>query len=86
MANYDFFQNRECEYFPCHKGADRENFNCLFCFCPLYTLGGDCGGNFTHTKEGIKDCSGCLIPHRRENYGLVTGKLDKVIAFVKKKD
>ena len=86
MANYDFVQNRECEYFPCHKGADREKFNCLFCFCPLYALGGDCGGNFTYTKEGIKDCSGCLIPHRRENYELITGKLDKVIALAKKKD
>ena len=29
--HYAFFQNRECEFFPCHKGADPENFNCLFC-------------------------------------------------------
>lgn len=86
MASYDFFQNRECEYFPCHKCADRENFNCLFCFCPLYALGGDCGGNFTYTKEGIKDCSGCLIPHRRENYERITGKLEGIIALAKKKD
>ena len=27
--HYAFFQNRECEFFPCHKGADAENFNCL---------------------------------------------------------
>ena len=37
--HYSFFSNRECEYFPCHKGADPENFNCLFCYCPLYALG-----------------------------------------------
>ena len=36
--HYSFFQNRECEYFPCHKGADPETFNCLFCYCPLYAL------------------------------------------------
>ena len=24
-----FFANRECEYFPCHPGADPERFNCL---------------------------------------------------------
>ena len=24
MPHYDFFQNRECEYFPCHPGADPE--------------------------------------------------------------
>ena len=28
--HYAFFQNRECEFFPCHKGADAENFNCQF--------------------------------------------------------
>lgn len=24
--HYAYFCNRECEYFPCHKGADPENF------------------------------------------------------------
>lgn len=42
--HYKFFQNRECEYFPCHKTNDPEHFNCLFCFCPLYALGERCGG------------------------------------------
>ena len=86
MANYDFFQNTACEYFPCHKCSDRENFSCLFCYCPLYALGDQCGGNFTYTKEGIKDCSGCLIPHRRENYGLIMEKMDLIIQQAKKKD
>ena len=27
--HYAFFQNRECEFFPCHKGADAENFRIL---------------------------------------------------------
>ena len=40
-----FFQNRECRYFPCHTGVPEEEFNCLFCYCPLYTLGRKCGGN-----------------------------------------
>ena len=35
---FDFFQNRACEYFPCHKGVADEDFNCLFCYCPLYLL------------------------------------------------
>ena len=34
---YKFFQNKKCEYFPCHKGIPEEDFNCLFCYCPLYT-------------------------------------------------
>ena len=41
---FDFFQNRACEYFPCHKGVADEDFNCLFCYCPLYLLGDECGG------------------------------------------
>ena len=55
MSHYDFFQNRECEYFPCHKGADPERFSCLFCYCPLYALGEKCGGSFRYTDKGIKD-------------------------------
>lgn len=36
---FDFFQNRACEYFPCHKGVADEDFNCLFCIVLLYLLG-----------------------------------------------
>ena len=86
MANYDFFQNRECEYFPCHNGADEKTFSCLFCYCPLYALGEKCGGNFTYTKQGIKDCSSCLIPHRRENYDMLLKKMEGIIELAKKKN
>lgn len=66
---YDFFQNRECEYFPCQPGIDTADFNCLFCFCPLYALGRGCGGQFSYDNpDGVKDCSGCGFPHRRANY------------------
>ena len=85
MSHYDFFQNRECEYFPCHPGADKETFSCMFCYCPLYALGENCGGNFSYTKEGIKDCTGCLRPHRRENYEAVTKALAQVVELAKKK-
>ena len=61
--HYAFFSNKECEYFPCHAGADPENFNCLFCYCPLYALGDKCGGNFRMTETGIKDCTNCQLPH-----------------------
>ncbi len=84
MSHYDYYQNRECEYFPCHKGADRENFNCLFCFCPLYALADKCGGNFTYLENGMKDCSGCLRPHCRENYGKILEAMDMVLEMAKK--
>ena len=85
MANYDFFQNKQCEYFPCHAGADPESFSCLFCYCPLYALGDQCGGSFTYTENGIKDCSKCLKPHRRENYGAICEKMAGIFEMAKKK-
>lgn len=86
MPNYDFFQNTNCEYFPCHKCDDPEKFSCLFCYCPLYALGEDCGGNFTYTQSGIKDCSACLRPHKRENYEAISREMVKIIELVKKKE
>lgn len=72
--HYAFFQNTECEYFPCHKINDIEDFNCLFCYCPLYMTGERCGGNY-HYTNGIKDCSDCLFPHQKNNYEKVIEKL-----------
>lgn len=73
--DHTFFTNCDCKYFPCHETEDRENFNCLFCYCPLYFMGSACGGNFRYTEKGVKDCTGCLVPHRRENYALIMEKL-----------
>ena len=84
MENYKYFQHKNCEYFPCHKTEKPEDFSCLFCYCPLYALGKDCGGNFTYTETGVKDCSGCLIPHRRENYERIMAKMEQIIALAKK--
>lgn len=70
--SYKFFQNRECEFFPCHKTDTKAKFNCMFCYCPLYTIT-DCGGNYTLLQGEIKDCSGCLLPHY--NYEYIIKKL-----------
>ena len=81
---YAFFQHRTCEYFPCHPGVPEEEFNCLFCYCPLYALGENCGGNFRYTENGIKDCTHCLLPHKRRNYGYITGKYRELAELMKK--
>lgn len=85
MSHYDFFQNKECEYFPCHPGANPETFSCLFCYCPLYALGDKCGGNFRYTAKGIKDCTNCLRPHERGNYRAITAGVRAVLELAKKK-
>ncbi|WP_455539981.1 cysteine-rich small domain-containing protein [Terrisporobacter sp.] len=84
--NYKFFNHKECEYFPCHKTSDPDNFNCLFCYCPLYALKDKCGGNFRYTDKGIKDCSNCTLPHRRDNYDYIIGKFKDIINITKKDD
>jgi Zn-finger protein len=76
--HYAFFQNRECEYFPCHETDDLDNFNCLFCYCPLYALADKCGGNFKFTESGIKVCTGCSIPHKRENFGYIISRFNEI--------
>jgi Zn-finger protein len=83
--NYSFFQHRECECFPCHKTDDIEDFNCLFCYCPLYTLGDKCGGDFIYTQSGIKNCVNCSVPHKRENYGLIISKYPLIAKLAAKK-
>ena len=75
---YAFFQNRDCENFPCHAGVPAADFNCLFCYCPLYLLGDKCGGNFVMHPDGRKDCGGCLYPHRRESYGEIVRRYDEI--------
>ena len=84
MEHHSFFQNTACAYFPCHAGVEGEQFNCLFCYCPLYALGPRCGGQFTYTPSGIKDCSRCTWPHRRENYEAMLEKLPQVLELAKK--
>ena len=75
-----YFSNKSCAYYPCHKVDNAEDFNCLFCYCPLNFVE-HCPGSpeFIRTKDGrvIKNCMGCDFPHRPENY-------DTIINFVKK--
>ena len=73
-----FMQNVSCESFPCHKFDDIDNFNCLFCYCPLYAFGERCQGNYTYTEKGIKDCSNCTIPHERKNYETILEKITEL--------
>ncbi|MCD4712554.1 MAG: cysteine-rich small domain-containing protein [Clostridiales bacterium] len=76
--NYKFFQNRECEFFPCHKNVNDDEFNCLFCYCPLYMLRDECGGDFKMTS-GVKDCSDCTKPHDSGSYAYIMSAMKKVI-------
>lgn len=82
--HYAWFCNRRCEAFPCHEGIAEDDFNCLFCYCPLYALGEKCGGRFRYTQNGIKDCSLCRFPHLRENYGKIVERFSEIAALAAK--
>ena len=86
MVDHTFFQNKDCAYYPCHKGADTDTFSCLFCYCPLYALGDKCGGNFSYTEKGIKDCSACMLPHGLSGYDYVLSKFPQIAELAKKKE
>ena len=86
-AGASFFQNRACPHFPCHKDIPARDFNCLFCYCPLYALGSACGGDFSYTERGRKNCTSCTLPHRGENGAkLVTAHYEQLAALAARQE
>lgn len=77
--NAQYFSNKSCAYYPCHKVDNAEDFNCLFCYCPLYALGEKCGGNFRYTEKGVKDCTNCILPHSEGGYEHVMAHIKAVL-------
>ena len=74
-----FFENRECEFYPCHEGTDE--INCLFCYCPLYHIE-KCPGNPVFKERNgrtIKVCTSCTFPHKPDNYDKVTALLKEEV-------
>ena len=74
--SFNFFSNNACKYYPCHNNPDKADFNCIFCYCPLYALGDKCSGNFKYNKN-VKDCTDCRFPHLPENYDVIVSILKK---------
>ncbi len=84
--SYKFFENRQCEFYPCHDGVAQGAFNCLFCYCPLYVMGEKCGGDFRILANGVKDCSLCTKPHSEGGFEHVMGKLAEFYGGKAKKE
>lgn len=76
--SYRFFENKNCRYYPCHNGL--KDLNCLFCYCPLYSME-NCPGapSYRQTKQGKqKLCENCNFPHQPENYDKIIRILERV--------
>ncbi|MCR4891979.1 MAG: cysteine-rich small domain-containing protein [Lachnospiraceae bacterium] len=75
--SYRFFENKDCQFFPCHEMEG--DFNCLFCYCPLYFLS-ECPGTFEMKEKNgarIKVCKDCTFPHKPENFDAMMKVLRK---------
>lgn len=86
MEYYKFMQNKKCEYFPCHKDIPPEEFNCLFCYCPLYALGKECQGDYVYLENGIKSCEKCIKNHNINSYEYILAYINKVIKLTSEKE
>ena len=84
--HFSFFQNKECEFFPCHPDIPEDVFNCLFCYCPLYALGRKCGGSCSYTQDGVKDCQHCTFPHWKDHYSFVIDRYADIQKVVRRSD
>ena len=76
--SYRFFENKSCNYFPCHEGL--KELNCMFCYCPLYCME-SCPGNPRYLAvngNSVKECSHCTFPHQPENYEVIIQILGKI--------
>lgn len=82
--NYAFFQNRQCENYPCHNGVPEDEFNCLFCYCPLYPLGDRCGGHFVYLENGVKSCENCSFPHLKSHYDAILSRFPEIADIARK--
>ena len=76
--HFAFYTNKECEYYPCHPVPEGTSSTACSATARFYMLGRKCGGNFTYLESGVKDCSKCLVPHRRENYGFIADSFQKI--------
>ena len=60
--HFAFYTNKECEYYPCHPVPEGTEFNCLFCYCPLYMLGRKCGGTSPIWKAASRTAASAWYP------------------------
>lgn len=69
MFGYNYFENHDCCFFPCHPDA-LNGHNCMFCKCPLYNDDKCIGikkGDGVFLDNGVKDCSKCTYNHDFDN-------------------
>jgi Zn-finger protein len=75
-------KGKDCNYYPCHDGIIEEEYQCEFCFCPIYPCNIEkTGGKIISGRDGsqIWDCSDCIIVHEKENFNKIKKGLHNII-------
>ena len=72
--SFKYFKNEDCPFFPCHSVSG--DFNCLFCYCPLFHLE-DCGGVYEYVgaNSNVKSCAKCNLPHEPWFYDYIIKRI-----------
>jgi len=67
-SHFMFYQNKECEFYPCHKMDEPSRFSCLFCYCPLFWFCED---------RKVNGCKDCTFPHDVAMYPVMMKSLKR---------
>ena len=69
--------NKECKFFPCHRGLE----DCEFCYCPLYPCKDQSLGEYIIDlrKGKIWDCSKCTKFHGKDALEKMTEYKNNII-------
>ena len=69
-------KKRKCKYFPCHERVAEREFDCMWCYCPLYEI--DCAGRYEIVgKDMVKDCTNCIMPHAKEGIKYILRRINQ---------
>ncbi|MBO6137791.1 MAG: metal-binding protein [Lachnospiraceae bacterium] len=79
--SFRFFENKDCEFYPCHKNI--EHINCLFCYCPFY-FQESCPGTPEYIEKNgrrIRVCTDCNFIHEPDNYPNIIKELRNSLGY-----
>ncbi|WP_366485912.1 MULTISPECIES: cysteine-rich small domain-containing protein [Oscillospiraceae] len=74
---FSFSSNKAWERYPCR--AMRKGWNSAACSAIVRCIcWAERAEMLHHLENGVKDCSKCLIPHQRDNYGYLAGRFQEI--------
>ncbi|WP_432490175.1 cysteine-rich small domain-containing protein [Flavonifractor plautii] len=74
---FSFSSNKAWERYPCR--SMQKGWNSAACSAIVRCIcWAERAEMLHHLENGVKDCSKCLIPHQRDNYGYLAGRFQEI--------